>query len=46
MLACRAEASAKAGAQIFFLPSEGTFKGIVVLPVREIGDVIFADFFR
>ena len=46
MLACRAEALAKAGAQIFFQPGEGAFKGVVVLPVREIGDVIFADFFR
>jgi hypothetical protein len=35
-----------AGAQIFFQPGEGAFKGVVVLPVREIGDVIFADFFR
>jgi hypothetical protein len=33
-------------AQIFFQAGEGAFKGVVVLPVREIGDVIFADFFR
>jgi len=33
MLACRAEALAKAGAQIFFQPGEGAFKGAVVLPV-------------
>jgi hypothetical protein len=26
--------------------SEGAFKGIVVLPVREIGEVMFADGFR
>ena len=25
---------------------EGAFKGVVVLPIREIGEVIFADFFR
>jgi hypothetical protein len=30
-------------AQIFFQPGEGTFKGVVVLPVRKIGHVIFAD---
>jgi hypothetical protein len=29
------------GAQIFFQPGEGGFKGGVVLPVGEIGDVIF-----
>jgi hypothetical protein len=56
MLACRAGALAKAGAQIFFQPArraevkrrrrEGAFKGGVVLPVREIGEVIFADCFR
>ena len=46
MLACRAVALAKARAQIFFQPGEGVFKGVVVLPVREIGDVIFADGFR
>jgi hypothetical protein len=34
------------GAQIFFQTGEGGFKGIVVLPVGEIWDVIFADFFR
>ena len=43
---CRAEALAKAGAQILFQPGEGGLKGVVVLPVREIGEVIFADFFR
>jgi hypothetical protein len=32
--------------QIFFQPGEGAFKGVVVLPVREIGEVIFADGFR
>ncbi len=37
---------AEAGAQIFFQAGEGAFKGVVVLPVREIGEVIFADFFR
>lgn len=37
---------AKAGAQIFFQAGEGAGKGVVVLPVREIGDVIFSDFFR
>ena len=47
---------AEAGAQIFFQParraevkrrrSEGGFKGDVVLPVGEIGEVIFADCFR
>jgi len=46
MLACRAVALAKAGAQIFFQTGEGAFKGVVVLPVREIGDVIFTDGFR
>ncbi len=46
MLAWRAEALAKAGAQIFFQAGEGAFKGVVVLPVREIGEVIFAGFFR
>ena len=45
-LACRAEASAQAGLQIFFQPGEGGFKGVVVLPVGEIGEVIFADWFR
>jgi hypothetical protein len=34
------------GAQIFFQTGEGGFKGIVVLPVGEIGEVVFADFFR
>jgi hypothetical protein len=34
MEACRAEAKSR------------RIKGVVVLPVREIGDVIFADFFR
>jgi hypothetical protein len=43
MLACRAVALAKAGPQIFFQPGEGEFKGGVVLPVREIGEVMFAD---
>ena len=33
-------------AQIFFQTGEGAFKGVGVLPVREIGEVIFADFFR
>ena len=37
---------ADARAQIFFQTGEGMFKGVVVLPVREIWDVIFADFFR
>ena len=37
---------AEAGAQIFFQPGEGGFKGVVVLPVGVIGEVIFADFFR
>ena len=37
---------AEAGAQIFFQPGEGGFKGVVVLPVGEIGEVIFADCFR
>jgi hypothetical protein len=31
---------ADARAQIFFQPGEGAFKGVVVLPVRKIGDVI------
>jgi hypothetical protein len=40
-----------ARAQIFFQAGEGASKGGVGgrpqgLPVREIGDVIFADFFR
>jgi hypothetical protein len=30
----------------FFPDGEGAFKGVVVLPVREIRDVIFPDFFR
>jgi hypothetical protein len=30
-------------AQIFFQPGEGAFKGVVVLPVREIEEVILAD---
>jgi hypothetical protein len=42
MLACRAVALAKTGAQIFFQTGEGAFKGVVVLPVREIGEVMFA----
>jgi hypothetical protein len=29
-----------------FFSRAKAFKGVVVLPVREIGDVIFADFFR
>ncbi len=37
---------AEAGAQILVQPGEGAFKGVAVLPVREIGEVIFADFFR
>ena len=37
---------AEAGAQIFFQTGEGGFKGVVVLPVGKIGEVIFADFFR
>ena len=37
---------ADARAQIFFQAGEGAFKGVVVLPVRGIGDVILADFFR
>jgi hypothetical protein len=37
---------AEAGAQIFFQPGEGAFKDGAVLPVREIGEVIFADSFR
>jgi hypothetical protein len=28
------------GAQIFFQAGEGAFKGVVVVPAREIGDVI------
>ena len=40
-LACRAGALAKAGAQIFFQMGEGAFKGVVVLPVREIGDAFW-----
>jgi hypothetical protein len=39
---CRDEAAA----QIFFQPGEGGFDGVVVLPVGEIGDVMFANFFR
>lgn len=35
-----------ARAQIFFQTGGGGFKGVVVLPVGEIGEVIFADFFR
>lgn len=46
MMACRAVALAKAGAEIFFQTGEGAFKGGVVLPVREIGDVIFENLFR
>ena len=46
MLACRAKALAKAGPQVFFQPGEGGFKGVVVLPAGEIGDVILADLFR
>ncbi len=42
----RAKSFSDADAQIFFQPGEGAFKGVVVLPVREIGDVIFADCFR
>jgi hypothetical protein len=41
LLACQAEALAKAGAQIFFQTGEGAVKGGGVLPVREIGDAIF-----
>ncbi len=37
---------ADARPQIFFQPGEGAFKDVVILPVREIGEVIFADFFR
>ena len=37
---------AEAGAQIFFQAGEGGFKDGVVLPVGEIGDVMFADGFR
>ena len=36
----------RAGAQILFQPGEGLFKRVVVLPVRNVGDVIFPDFFR
>jgi hypothetical protein len=53
MLACRAVALAKAGAQIFFQTacraealrrrSKGAGKGGGGLPVREIGEVMFAD---
>ena len=32
-------------AQIFFQTGEGGFKGVVVLPVGEIGEVILADRF-
>jgi hypothetical protein len=32
--------------QIFFQTDKGAFKGVVVLPVREIEGVTFADFFR
>jgi len=44
VVACQAVALAKAGPQIFFKAGEGLFKGVVVLPVGEIGDVIFVDF--
>ena len=37
---------AEAGAQIFFQPGEGGFNGGAVLPVGEIGEVIFAGGFR
>jgi len=37
---------ADAGAQIFFQPGDGAGKGGGGLPVREIGEVIFADGFR
>jgi len=37
---------AKAGSQSFFQPGEGALKGVVVLPVQEIGDGILVDFFR
>ena len=37
---------ADARPQIFFQTGEGFFKGVVILPVGKIGDVIFADFFR
>ena len=37
---------AEAGAQIFVQPGEGGLKGGVVLPVGEIGEVMFADGFR
>jgi hypothetical protein len=38
--------SATRSAQILFQPGAGVFEGGVALPIREIGDVIFADFFR
>jgi hypothetical protein len=43
ILACRAEALAKSGAQILFQPGEGAGKGGGGRPVREIGEVMFAD---
>jgi hypothetical protein len=30
----------------FFQPGEGGFKGVKNFPIGEIGDVVFADFFR
>ncbi len=38
--------SYKIEVQIFSQTGESSFKGVVVFPVREIGDVIFADFLR
>jgi hypothetical protein len=40
------DGTAKAGAPIFFQPGEGAGKGGGGLPVREIGEVIFAVGFR
>jgi len=37
---------ADARLQFFFQTGQGAVKGVVVLPVREIGEVIFVDFFR
>ena len=37
---------ADAHPQIFFQTGEDAFKGVVTLPVREIGEIIFANFFH